>query len=67
MEVNHVGTYVFNGTLKDLGKLDYASHGVDIDNRPKEEERKQSRQERRKAERVEKKKGKKVNLTTPEG
>ena len=28
MEVNHVGTYVFNGTLKDLGKLEYASHGV---------------------------------------
>jgi len=67
MEVNHVGTYVFNGTLKDLGKLDYASHGVDIDNRPNKEERKQSRQERRKSERVEKKKGKKVNLTTPEG
>ncbi len=67
MEVNHVGTYVFNGTLKDLGKLDYASHGVDIDNRPNKEERKQSRQERRKTERVEKKKGKKVNLTTPEG
>jgi len=67
MEVNHVGTYVFNGTLKDLGKLDYASHGVDIDNRPNKEKRKQSRQERRNAERVEKKKGKKVNLTTPEG
>ena len=63
MEVNHVGTYVFNGTLKDLGKLDYASHGVDIDNRPNKEERKQSRQERRKSERVEKKKKKK--LTTP--
>ena len=66
MEVNHVGTYVFNGTLKDLGKLEYASHGVDINNRPKAEERKQSRQERRKSERVEKKKGKKVALTTPE-
>jgi hypothetical protein len=67
MEVNHVGTYVFNGTLKDLGKLEYASHGVDIDNRPQKEERKQSRKERRATERVEKKKGKKVNLTTPEG
>ena len=63
MEVNHVGTYVFNGTLKDLGKLEYASHGVDIDNRPQKEERKQSRQERRANERVEKKKQKK--LTTP--
>ena len=62
MEVNHVGTYVFNGTLKDLGKLEYASHGVDIDNRPQKEERQKSRQERRKQERVEKKKSK---LTTP--
>jgi len=67
MEVNHVGTYVFNGTLKELGKLEYASHGVDINNRPQKEERKQSRKERRATERVEKKKGKKVNLTTPEG
>jgi hypothetical protein len=62
MEVNHVGTYVFNGTLKDLGRLEYAAHGVDS-GRPLKEERKQSRQERRKAERVEKKKEKK--LTTP--
>ena len=62
MEVNHVGTYVFNGTLKDLGKLEYASHGVDIEERPLKEQRKQSRQERRKQERVEKKKNK---LTTP--
>jgi len=65
--VNHVGTYVFNGTLKDLGKLEYASHGVDIDNRPQKEERKQSRKERRATGRADKKKGKKVNLTTPEG
>jgi hypothetical protein len=62
MEVNHVGTYVFNGTLKDLGNLEYASHGVDVNNRPHQEERKQSRQERRKSERVEKKK---KQLTTP--
>ncbi len=64
MEVNHVGTYVFNGTLKDLGKLEYASHGVDIQERPLKEERKQNRQERRAAERADKKKGK-VRLTTP--
>ena len=61
--MNHVGTYVFNGTLKDLGRLEFAAHGVD-DTRPKKEERKQSRQERRKTERGEKKKQKK--LTTPE-
>jgi hypothetical protein len=42
--------------------LEYASHGVDIDNRPQKEKRKQSRQERRKTERVEKKQKK---LTTP--
>ena len=65
MEVNHVGTYVFNGTLKDLGRLEFAAHGVD-DGRPLKEERKQSRQERRKQERVEKKKEKKAKLTTPE-
>ena len=65
MEVNHVGTYVFNGTLKDLGKLEYASHGVDITNRPKEEERKKSRAERRAEERAEKKAQKKI--TQPHG
>jgi len=59
MEVNHVGTYVFNGTLKDLGRLEFAAHGVD-DTRPLKETRK----ERRAKERVEKKKKKK--LTTPE-
>jgi len=64
MEVNHVGTYVFNGTLKDLGKLEYASHGVDIQERPLKEERKQSRKERERNLAIEKKKGK-VNLTTP--
>lgn len=64
MEVNHVGTYVFNGTLKDLGKLEYASHGVDIQERPLKEERKQSRKERERNLAIEKKKGK-VKLTTP--
>ena len=63
MEVNHVGTYVFNGTLKDLGRLEFAAHGVDVD-RPLKEKRKESRKERRVKERVEKKKQKK--LTTPE-
>ena len=66
MEINHVGTYVFNGTLKDLGKLEYASHGVDESRNVELKEKRQlSRQERRKAERVEKKSIKK--LTTPEG
>jgi len=61
MEVNHVGTYVFNGTLRDLGQLEYASHGNDQETRPQKE----SRKERRAAERKAKKKEKK--LTTPEG
>ena len=56
MEVNHVGTHVFNGTLKDLGKLDFASHGADQTTRPQ----KASRKERNKN--IEKK----VNLTIPE-
>jgi hypothetical protein len=63
MEVNHVGTYVFNGTLKDLGRLEFAAHGVD-EGRPMKEKRQESRKERRAKERVEKKKQKK--LTTPE-
>ena len=63
MEVNHVGTYVFNGTLKDLGKLEYASHGVDITTRPQQEERQKSRAERRAEARKEKKK----KITQPHG
>ena len=63
MEVNHVGTYVFNGTLKELGKLEYASHGVDITTRPQQEERKKNRAERR----AEAKKGKKKKITQPHG
>ena len=63
MEVNHVGAYVFNGTLRDLGQLEYASHGNDQDTRPLKE----SRKERRAAERKSKKKEKAVKLQTPEG
>ena len=40
MEINHVGTYVFNGTLKDLGRLEFAAHGADMDTRPHLEARK---------------------------
>ena len=47
MEVNHVGTHVFNGTLKDLGRLDFASHGVDL-SRPKKEERRRQKQSKKK-------------------
>ena len=61
MEVNHVGTYVFNGTLRDLGQLEYAAHGNDQETRPQKE----SRKERRAAERKNKKKEKK--LTVPQG
>jgi len=61
MEVNHVGTYVFNGTLRDLGQLEYASHGNDQDTRPLKETRKERRAEERKSKKKEKK------LTTPQG
>jgi len=47
MEVNHVGTHIFNGTLKDLGRLDFASHGADMDTRPKKEERRRQRQQQK--------------------
>ena len=40
MEIQHVGHYVFHGTMKDLGKLQYASHGMDLETRPFHEERK---------------------------
>ena len=39
MGLSHVGTYVFNGTLKDLGRLEYAAHGADMNHRPHKEER----------------------------
>jgi hypothetical protein len=48
MEVNHVGAYVFNGTLKDLGRLDFASHGADLNTRPKKEERQGKRNKNKK-------------------
>ena len=41
MEIQHVGHYVFHGTMKDLGKLQYASHGMDLETRPFHEERKE--------------------------
>ena len=63
MEVNHIGTHVFNGTLKDLGRLEFAAHGADMDTRPQHE----SRKERRAAERKSKKSKKATKLTTPEG
>ena len=47
MEVNLVGTHVFNGTLKDLGRLDFASHGADMETRPKKEERRRQRQKQK--------------------
>ena len=68
MELGHIGAYVFNGTLKDLGRLDFASHGSDLETRPLKEKRQEelkSRKERRAAERAEKKAQKK--LTQPQG
>ena len=70
MKLGHVGNYVFNGSLPSLANLDYAAHGMDIENRPhlvttEEEEkveeevgRKLSRQERRKLARDKRKKKK---------
>ena len=68
MKLGHVGTYVFNGSLSDLGRLDYAAHGMDTTTRPRgpqiidensevdESGKKLSRAERRKKERQDKKK-----------
>ena len=54
MEVGHVGSYVFNGTLGSLSNLDFAAHGADMEKRPHnitiEEEKK-----------AEKESGKKLN------
>ncbi len=71
MQVGHVGSYVFNGTMGALANLDYASHGNDMESRPhlvtEEEEqaaedeagKKLTRAERRKMARDKKKKKKK--------
>ena len=68
MQLGHVGSYVFNGTMGALANLDYAAHGMDTKSRPhlvtKEEEdiveqeagRKLSRAERRKMARDKRKK-----------
>ena len=40
MSVSHVGHYVFAGTMHDLGKLQYASHGMDTTTRPMKDIRK---------------------------
>ena len=39
MVIQHVGHFVFNGNMKDLGQLQYASHGMDLETRPFKEKR----------------------------
>ena len=39
MSLSHIGSYIFNGTLKDLGNLEYAAHGADMKTRPHKAER----------------------------
>ena len=39
MSLSHIGSYIFNGTLKDLGNLEYAAHGADMETRPHKAER----------------------------
>ena len=39
MKVQHVGHYVFSGNMTDLGKLQYAAHGMDNNTRPHLEQR----------------------------
>ena len=40
MKLQHIGTYVFNGNLPDMGALEFAAHGYDTESRPFLEERK---------------------------
>ena len=40
MKIQHVGHYVFSGNMQDLGKLQYAAHGMDNKTRPHLEQRK---------------------------
>lgn len=42
MHLSHVGTYIFNGSLGALSKLQYAAHGYDKENRPHLEKRMES-------------------------
>jgi hypothetical protein len=56
MDLQHVGTYVFNGTLKDLGRLDYAAHGADMEHRPHKETRQKALTAKSDTQRVDKSK-----------
>ena len=40
MKLQHIGTYVFNGNLPDMGALEFAAHGYDTESRPFLEDRK---------------------------
>ena len=40
MKLQHIGTYVFNGNLPDMGALEFAAHGYDTETRPFLEDRK---------------------------
>ena len=40
MKLQHIGTYVFNANLPDMGALEFAAHGYDTESRPFLEERK---------------------------
>ena len=40
MKLQHIGTYVFNGNLPDMGVLEFAAHGYDTESRPFLEDRK---------------------------
>ena len=72
MKLQHIGTYVFNGNLPDMGALEYAAHGYETESRPYLEDRKaklaskgMSRKDRR-ALAKEKRKESKKKLKQPE-
>ena len=43
MNLAHTGTYVFNGTMSSLAKLEFASHGMDNESRVKDYDKRRNR------------------------
>ena len=43
MRLAHTGSYVFNGSMGSLAKLEFASHGMDNDSRVKDYDKRRNR------------------------
>jgi len=48
MRLAHTGSYVFNGSMGSLAKLEFASHGMDNETRVKNYEKRRRKNKRKK-------------------